>query len=107
MAITPIGGMIYANQNVHVATAKQMDFQSRLDAQNAAAASSANEKKKEVEEVRPAEETYKIDPEKEHQREKSDEEAGASESQVFRKKRDHDEDEDDKPASDHLLDITI
>ena len=91
MAITPVGGMVYANQNVQAVATKQADFQSRLDAQNVAAAAAANDKDKEVREVRPTEETYKIDPEKEHQREKSDEETGAKEEQVFAKKREKNE----------------
>lgn len=107
MAIGPIGAMIYVNQNMHVQATKQLDFQSRLDAQNAAAATAVNEKSKEVQEVRPTEETYKIDPEKEHQKEKSDEETGANESQIFRKKREENDEESENPPSKHLLDIKI
>ena len=108
MAITPVGGMIYANQNMQAAATKQTDFQARLDAQNLAATESANAKDKEVREIRPTEETYKIDPEKEHQKEKSDEETGAREEQVFAKKREHQEEEEpSKEKSDPLLGSTL
>mgnify|MGYP000251931307 CR=1 FL=1 len=107
MAVGPIGAMIYVNQNMHLQAGKQLDFQARLDAQNAAAAAATNEKSKEVQEVRPTEETYKIDPEKEHQKEKSDEETGAKKSQIFQKKRDEDDKEKENSPSNHLLDITI
>lgn len=111
MAITPVGGMVYANQNMQAAATKQTDFQARLDAQNVAASESANDKNKEVREVRPTEETYKIDPEKEHQKEKSDEETGAREEQVFAKKRERSEEDDAENDNDPLpgarLDIKI
>ena len=111
MAITPVGGMVYANQNMQAAATKQTDFQARLDAQKMAASEATNDKNKEVREVRPTEETYKIDPEKEHQKEKSDEETGAREEQVFAKKREHkekdDNDEPEDPLVGHTLDIKI
>ncbi|MCK9257690.1 MAG: hypothetical protein M0P02_06425 [Sulfurospirillaceae bacterium] len=103
MAVGPIGGMIYANQNMHLQATKQLDFQSRLEAQNSAAAAAVNEKEKEVQEVRPAEETYKIDPEKEHEQEKSDQEAGAKPKNPHKKDRK----EENKEISTHILDITI
>ncbi|NLC28169.1 MAG: hypothetical protein GX780_05290 [Campylobacteraceae bacterium] len=105
MAIGPVGGMIFANQNMHLQAMKQLDFQARLDAQNSAAATATNEKSKEIEAVRPTEETHKIDPEKEHEQGKKDREAGADESQIFRKKEEKEKEE--KPTTTHLLDITI
>ncbi len=39
-------------------------------------------KKRLVKEVRPAEESYKIDPENEHERQKHEEESGATEEQM-------------------------
>ena len=70
MAITPLGGVIYANQNMQIPASKQIDFQNKLDLQNVMAAEVLNEKEKEIEEVRPTEESYKIDPENEHEKEK-------------------------------------
>lgn len=107
MAVTPIGGMVYANQSIPAAAAKQMDFQTRMEAQNLAAGVAANEKDKEVQAVRPTEETHKIDPEREHEQKKKDQEAGADESQVFRKKHNEEEEENPPPRPERLLDITI
>lgn len=108
MAISPVGGMIYANQNMQAPATQQAEFQQRLDAQNTAAMVASNEEKKEVEEIRPTEETYEMDPEREHEKEKNDEEAGAEEEQVLLE-QDNDEDMDfiDPDSQDHLLDIKI
>jgi len=45
----------------------------RYDLQNIAAQALVNEKEKIVEEVRPVEESYKVDPDREHEREKAKE----------------------------------
>lgn len=68
MAISPISNTIYVNQNTPAAASVQSDFQSKLDMQIAINAAAAVQKKKEVEEIRPTEETYKIDPENEHEK---------------------------------------
>jgi len=108
MAISPVGAMIYTNQNMNAAAVKQTDFQNRLDMQNVAAMASSNDKGKEVREIRPTEETYKIDPEKEHQKQKNEEETGAKEEETTKDtKHKHlkQSDDDDTPTS--LLDITV
>jgi hypothetical protein len=68
MAIGPVASMIYVNQNAPVAASVQSDFQSKLDMQMAMNAVASAEKKKEVEETRPTEESYRIDPENEHEK---------------------------------------
>lgn len=73
MAITPLGNAIFINQNTQVAAAKQGDFQARLDAQNLIAGELASEEKEEIAEIRPTEESYKIDPENEHEKKKHQE----------------------------------
>ncbi|MDD3324729.1 MAG: hypothetical protein PHN38_06380 [Sulfurospirillaceae bacterium] len=104
--IGPIGNTIYANQLMHLQASKQIDFQNRVDLQNSAALSAANEKEEEVVEVRPTEETYKIDPEKEHQKEKNEEESGAKEEEIKQTKKEHaEEDENDDTSSGGLLDV--
>lgn len=107
MAISPVGGMIYANQNMQVQATKQADFQSRLEAQNLAATIASNEDQKEIEEIRPTEESYMVDPEKEHEKEKNDEEAGATEEQVLAKEEDNDEKREEDGEEEHILDIKI
>ena len=64
MAVTPLGNTIFINQNVNMVSNKVADVQNRFDLQNLAAASLASDEKQEVSEVRPTEETYKIDPER-------------------------------------------
>ncbi|RUM46242.1 MAG: hypothetical protein DSY46_00510 [Hydrogenimonas sp.] len=73
MAITPLGGIIYVNQNMHVAASTQNMQFNRYDVQNAAAQAMVNEKQKIVDEVRPPEELHQIDPEREHTRQEADE----------------------------------
>lgn len=68
MAITPLGSVIYSNQNMTAVATKQADFQSRLELQSLAASEFVKEAKKEVEKIRPAEESYKLDPENEHEK---------------------------------------
>ena len=74
MAISPVAGTIYANQVAPQASVIQADQQAKIDMQNAMAAALANEKEKEVTEVRATEETYQVDPDNEHEKERSKEE---------------------------------
>jgi len=109
MAISPLGAVIYTNQNVTAAATKQTAVQNRAEMQNVMASAIANEKEAVVKEVRPAEETYKIDPEKEHQKQKNEEESGAKEEETTRDtKHKHlkDSEDDDTPPTTRL-DITV
>ncbi|HIP45614.1 MAG TPA: hypothetical protein EYG93_09865, partial [Sulfurospirillum arcachonense] len=83
-AIGPVGSMIYTNQNVTAAATKQTAVQNRNEMQNVMASAIANEKEAVVKELRPTEATYKIDPEKEHQKQKNEEESGAKEEETTR-----------------------
>jgi len=85
MPVGPIGSVIYANQMVTVQAGKQMDYQNSVQMQSMLAEAFQNEKEKVIEEVRPAEETYKVDPEHEHEHQRRDEENGASEEQMEQK----------------------
>ena len=109
MPITPIEGITYINQNMQVAATKQIDFQSRLDLQNAAAVEAINNKNNEVEETDKAQESKKLDSDQEHNQEKSDQETGAKEKEIYReytKKRVITID-DGIDSSYHLLDIIV
>jgi hypothetical protein len=105
MAITQLHGILFANQNMQIAASKQIDLQGRIDFQNIAAAAAANEKSREIEETRPAEEGKGIDPDREHNKERADEEAGEKKEETKIKF------EEKKPESDssttHLLDIKV
>ena len=74
MAIGPIGAINYANQAMPAQTKIQANFQNRLDMQSSVAASIQEADKKEIKDVRPSEESYKIDPENEHEKKRREEE---------------------------------
>ncbi len=106
MSISPISGIIYANQNMQIPASKQIDFQNKLDLQNVMAAEVLNEKEKEIEEVRPTEESYKIDPQNEHEKEKQDEQSGEKEKEAeFLDKIE--KNIKNKKSNNHLLDIKV
>lgn len=109
MAIGPIGAHIYVNQNMQVQASKQTDFQNKLDLQNVQAAAMANEKDKEVQEVRPPEETYKIDPEHEHEKEKKEQEENAQKEQAEKEKKEEKPQENEQNGDESFshLDIKI
>ena len=104
MPVGPVGSVIYANQMIPVQASKQTELQNALEMQSLVAASLQNEKEDEVQDVRPAEETYKIDPEKEHERQKNEEEQGATEEEYKRDEKERKE-EEHKPLHVGLLDI--
>ncbi len=106
MPISPLGGIIYANQNMQVPASKQIDFQNKTDLQNIMAAKVLNEKDKEIAEVRPTEESYKIDPEKEHEREKKDAESGEQKEEEKAMQKEEKEVKI-KIKSSHHLDIKV
>ena len=68
MAISPVTGAIYANQVAPAASAIQGEQQAKFDMQSALAAAAASEQKKEVEEIRATDEIYKINPDKQEQK---------------------------------------
>jgi hypothetical protein len=109
MPVGPIGNVIYANQMVTVQAGKQMDYQNSVQMQSMLAEAMQNEKEEVVEDVRPAEETYKIDPEHEHEHQRREEENGASEEQMKQKEElaeHHEAKEEEVPAvHDGHLDI--
>ncbi len=98
MAVGPIGSVIYANQMMPAQAAKQMEYQNSVQMQSELAAAMGGGKDEEVQEVRPAEETYKIDPENEHQKQRNDEEQKEGEQKESKK-------EDDEFTHRGLLDI--
>ena len=108
MPVSPVGAVIYTNQNVTAAATKQTAVQNRNEMQNVMASALANEKEVEVKEVRPTEETYKIDPEKEHEKQKREEESGAKEEETTKdtKHKHLKQSEDDDAPTSHL-DITV
>lgn len=106
MPVGSIGSVIYTNQMIPVQASKQTEVQNAIQMQSAIAAAMQNEKEDEVQDVRPAEETYKIDPEKEHERQKREEESGATEEEYKRENKEPKEHaEEEIPLHVGLLDI--
>ena len=104
MAITQLDSILYTNQNMHVAASKQIDLQGRIDFQNIVAAAAANDKTREIAETRPTEEGKGIDSDREHNKERSEEEAGEKAEETRMKFNKKDKNEDDIQTT-HLLDI--
>ncbi|MDX1809362.1 MAG: hypothetical protein R3331_07460 [Sulfurospirillaceae bacterium] len=102
MAIGPIGATTYANQALPALASKQTNFQNRLDMQLTIAATALNNKEIEVAEVRPAEETHKIDPENQHQQAKSNQEEKENQEENGPKQFIEEEAEEQTPLSSHL-----
>lgn len=106
MAITPVGGTIYVNQNSPVVANIQSDFQSKLELQNAVVAELANEKKKEVAQIRPTEETYKIDPQNEHEKQ-HEHESLEEQTKDQNEKKEENIDQKDELSGEHKLNIVV
>ena len=71
MAVSPLTNIVFINQNMHVAAGVQSTQFNRYDLQNLVAGALVNEKEKVVEDIRPIEESYKVDPDREHEHQKA------------------------------------
>lgn len=101
MSITPVGGVIYANQQMAGIAGEVGAVQNRFELQAAAAAALASEQKKEVQEVRPTEEVLSIDPNREHTKEQAEQEERRSSDE------EHTLEKEPPRKSLHLLDIKV
>lgn len=101
MAIGPIGNTIYVNQQMATVASEKTALLNRFELQALAAAHATQEAKKEIEEVRPAEENHGVDPDREHTKEQAEQEERRSEK--------HEEEEKEKPPLKplHILDIKV
>lgn len=100
MPVSPIGNQLYVNQNMGVASQTQAQHQGKVDFQNVLNLQEFQNKEKEVEEVRPTEESDKIDPDREHEKQE------AEQHQKENKEKEAHKDSTTAP-SEHLLDIKI
>ena len=113
MAVTPLGNTNFINQNAPVVSQVHANQQARFDMQALMASELATQQNEEIKEVRPMEESYKIDPEKEHERQKNEQEAGEFEHEEQNAKGDEELNLDDGGIDDdvadepHVLDIKI
>ncbi len=81
MAISPLGNVVVVNQMTPAASAIPNAHHNRVDIQNIAAQAAANEQKKEIEQIRPTEQSHEIDPDREHQRQEADENTPSNEQE--------------------------
>jgi hypothetical protein len=108
MAIGPIGSAIIVNQMTPAVTPVQGGQYTRFELQNVAAQAAVNEKKKEIEELRPAEENQAIDPDREHNRQEADEEMSQNRKRAKRHFDSNDERQEEMPEMQKpLLDIKV
>ena len=101
MAISPVGGVIYANQQMAGIAGEVGAVHNRFELQTLAAAALASEQKKEVQEVRPAEENKAVDPNREHTKEQAEQEERRSSDE------EHPEPEETPAKTLHLLDVKV
>jgi len=85
------------------ASSIQNAHNNRIEFQNMVAQASMQEKDEKVLEVRPAEETHDIDPDREHEKNSSDQETARRE---YDNKADDDDEEEKSPPL-HKLDIKV
>ena len=102
MAISPLGNIVYINQNMHIAASKVTNQLNRYDLQNFMTAEMIKDKDKIITEVRPTEESHGIDPDREKNQPQEEKE----------KEHDQEEYEEEKgPHSDtpnlHILDVKV
>ena len=107
MPVTPIGNTIFINQNMNVVANKQAEVQNRFDLQNLAAMALQEDASEEITQVRPTEETYKIDPEHEHEKKKNDERERVFEKDESETSNDESSEEIDDSDPNRRLDIKI
>ena len=100
MSISPVGNVVYVNQQTANVTPLQGNQNTRFDLQNVMAQQILNDKEQEVQEVRPTEQNQEVDPDREHQKEK--------EEQQTRKELDKKNDEEEQnPYEVHSLDVVV
>ncbi|MBL0686470.1 MAG: hypothetical protein JJV95_04335 [Sulfurospirillum sp.] len=105
MAVSPLGSVIYTNQNTQTVATKQTSFQNRVEMQNILAGTLFNEKDTVIKEIRPAEETHKIDPDKQHEKKKKEEESKAKDNKKDAEEKNLKKNKDNSDPSISLLDV--
>ena len=98
MAVGPVGGAIYVNQQIPAVASEKTSVQNRFDLQNIAAAEATNSKEKEIEDVRPTEENHEVDPDREENKQ---------EQEQKKKRRQHTDKDEKSEESGHRLDVKV
>lgn len=101
MALGPIGNAIYVNQQMATVASEKNAILSRFELQALAAATAAQQEKKEIEEVRPTEENHGVDADREHTKEQAEQEERRSPHE----EKNEEEQKPVKPL--HILDVKV
>lgn len=101
MAVGLVANAIYVNQQTPSVASVATAHNSRVDFQNMVAQTTAQEKEIEVLEVRPTEENYEVDPDREHEKKEADQENAGNKKQ----KKQEEKKEAQPPL--HILDIKV
>lgn len=104
MSVSPLGNINFINQNSPVVSHAASTQQARFDMQAAMASEISAQKEREVEEVRPTEETYQIDPEHEHERRgaNGDDASGEKEASDYESSGEQAQEQDENQGADAL-----
>ena len=104
MPISPLGNVVLVNQMTPAATAPQNAHTNRVELQNFMAQAAVQEKDEKVLEIREAEESHAVDPDREHNQEEADEEM----KNMSQKKNPHKKEDDSSNTPPlHKLDIKV
>ncbi|SFV69820.1 hypothetical protein MNB_SM-5-741 [hydrothermal vent metagenome] len=104
MSISPLGDVVLVNQMTPVATIPQSAHTNRVELQNFMAQMAIQEKDEQILEVREAEESHALNPDREHTREEYDEEM----QNMIQKRKSHKKEEPSSNSSVlHKLDIKV
>ncbi len=109
MPITPLDAITFANQNMQVVASKQNDYRNRLEQQKYAAVVRLTKSEMEVAGVGELKDDQKIDAEREHNKERAEEETGEKAKEIAIKKETKVKEEiEEELASPHrILDIKV
>ena len=103
MAVSPLTNIVFINQNMHVVANTQTAQYNRYDLQNLFAQTLVNEKEKIVEKIQPVEESYKIDPNREHEHKKAKEQEDGRKKSAKHKSGDDAKKDDAKEDSEIVV----
>ena len=104
MSISPLGNVVLVNQMTPAATTSQNAHTNRVELQNFMAQTTIQEKDEKVLEIREAEESHALDPDRDHQQQEADEELANMQQ---KKDKNNNTSKPDTINSLHKLDIKV
>ena len=105
MAISPLGNVVLVNQMTPAATSLPNAHNNRVELQNFMAQTTIQERDEKVLDIREAEESHSVDPDREHQQQQADEQMKEMKESAEQKPETKTVEEEEAPI--HLLDIKV